>query len=251
MVNSVKKKDFHAIKGEEKPIQEVVKASFERFCEKEDRHRGRDFDIVDSALSKVGKLGGVTVVDVGCGAGEYLQHLHEKYPDVSIIGVDFALGPLKKAQKLGAGGFDLVRADALKIPLGDSSASLVTCMNTTLGNVLGAGTDFKSSILNAPESRKTVLKEMNRILAPGGYAVISVYERGKEHYMEYGWKIHQDSVPERGDWRILKERQGLDFYSHWFSAEELKDLLKSTNFELVEMRERDSRLIAVARKSGM
>jgi len=222
-----------------------------------DIHRGADFDVIRSAASRlVGK--DVNAVDVGCGPGQHLVLLSRLFKENSIrgsiTGVDYSRATLEEAQvNLGKNGIkdvSLLLAEGRRIPLRDSKASLVTCMNNVLGNISGGGVDRKTAIQNAGEARVEVLNEINRILSPDSYAVISVYRRGTEHYAG-DLEVLDGSSPKTGDYLVRMHSSGTTFYSHWFTTQEMKDLLKSTNFDLVELHEKDSRIIAVARKGSM
>lgn len=252
MVNAVKKQDESLLASTKEHFDKIAKQYLIA-----DIHRGADFEIIESAVSKIGRKD-INAIDVGCGPGQHLvllsKLLKKRSLGGSIIGVDFNKASLTEAQANlrinDVKDVNLLLAEGRKIPLKDSTASLVICMNNVLGNIPGEGADRKTAMQNAREARAEVLSEINRILSPDGYAVISVYRRGTEHYTG-DLEVMDESSPKTGDYIVKMHSSGTTFYSHWFTPQEMKDLLKSTNFDLVELHEKDSRIIAVARKEDI
>ena len=87
-------------------------------------------------------------VDVGCGTGNVLQHVIERFDDV--VGIDVSIGMLKIAEKrklpvmLGDGGF---------LPFPNNSVDVVSAF----------------SVLHHLHDPTEILKEAGRVLKPGGY----------------------------------------------------------------------------------
>lgn len=95
------------------------------------------------------------ILDVGCGTGHHLQNLS------NAVGLDISREMLKKAREKTDKNLLLSKAEEL--PLEDGSLDTVLCLHSTL-NML----DWKTSI-----------KEMSRVLRPGGKTIItaaSVYD---------------------------------------------------------------------------
>lgn len=63
---------------------------------------------------------GSTVIDVGCGKGEFLKNLISWRRDIQAIGVDWTSATPYE-------GFHFIRADATSLPIKDGSADLVVC----------------------------------------------------------------------------------------------------------------------------
>ncbi len=97
------------------------------------------------------------LLDIACGTGDVARTFAAGATRPrQIIGVDFSLPMLQLAARrpIEAGRF--AQADALKLPLADASTSIVTCaFGIRNFQDLGAG-----------------LREMHRVLRPGGRAVI-------------------------------------------------------------------------------
>ena len=68
------------------------------------------------------------VVDLGCGTGHGAQALVARWPRARVIAADFAPGMLRAAARhAGSSRVELLRADALALPLADASVDLVFC----------------------------------------------------------------------------------------------------------------------------
>lgn len=68
-----------------------------------------------------------TVIDLGCGTGSYLQGLKEKYPNLSLIGVDGSQGMIELANNSASGiDFRCQRLQELVLP----PCNAVTCFFT-------------------------------------------------------------------------------------------------------------------------
>jgi SAM-dependent methyltransferase len=105
--------------------------------------------------------GGGTLLDVGCGTGWWLERLvREGVPVERLMGVEL-LTQRVQAARARAPGARIVHTDSRRLPLGDSSCSLVT-----LFTVL-------SSMSSSAEVRATLV-EVWRVLAPGG--AVAVWE---------------------------------------------------------------------------
>ncbi|HZH61578.1 MAG TPA: demethylmenaquinone methyltransferase [Metabacillus sp.] len=103
---------------------------------------------------------GQTALDVCCGTGDWSIALAEAVgPEGSVIGLDFSQNMLKvghqKVEQLGLKNVNLVHGNAMQLPFEDHSFDFVT---------IGFG------LRNVPDYMQ-VLKEMNRVLKPGGKAV--------------------------------------------------------------------------------
>ncbi len=98
------------------------------------------------------------LLDLGTGTGELLRMLARRpdRPRVA-IGVDASAAMLSRAAAL-PDGWQLLRDDARRLRLGDASVDVVTCA-------------YLLHVLDAP-SRKAVLREIVRVLRPGGRAVL-------------------------------------------------------------------------------
>jgi SAM-dependent methyltransferase len=93
------------------------------------------------------------VLEVGCGGGNVLERIPGRR-----VGVDLSPFILAKARARLGGGARLARADAMALPFADGAFDRVFC------------TEVLEHVLE-PEA---VVREMRRVLAPGGVAVVSV-----------------------------------------------------------------------------
>ena len=82
-------------------------------------------------LERLGNLASSTVVDLGCGTGQFTRRISSRFPDAAVIGVDFSEGMLlEAAERLGrqtTGRHALIQADAEQLPFRRSSVDVVVC----------------------------------------------------------------------------------------------------------------------------
>jgi ubiquinone/menaquinone biosynthesis C-methylase UbiE len=109
---------------------------------------------------------GEVIVDFGCGPGHDLVGFHAYSKPKRVYGIDISSSSLAQArQRLALHDFavdllEIYEADGF-IPLTDGSVDYVHC----------------SGVLNHVESPEAVLKEFHRILKPGGYVRLMVYNQ--------------------------------------------------------------------------
>jgi ubiquinone/menaquinone biosynthesis C-methylase UbiE len=240
-----------------KSLYDSTREHFDKIANKylmADIHRAADFEVIKSVVSKISG-NEVNVVDVGCGPGQHLVLLSNLFRERSlrynITGVDYdevVLAGAKTNLRINRiKNVNLVLADVKRMPIKSSVASLAICMNNVLGNISSEEIDRKIALQQAGKAREAVLREINRILSQDGYVVISVYRRGTEHYSGDLVALPESS-PKTGDYIVKMHSSNTTFYSHWFTPLEVRDLLELTNFDLIELYEKESRIIAVARK---
>ena len=103
---------------------------------------------------------GQSALDVCCGTADWSIALADAVgPEGSVIGLDFSQNMLKigqqKVEQLELPNVDLIHGNAMQLPFDDHSFDFVT---------IGFG------LRNVPDYMQ-VLKEMNRVLKPGGKAI--------------------------------------------------------------------------------
>jgi SAM-dependent methyltransferase len=113
-------------------------------------------------------------LDVGCGWGRHLTLMLDAGVG-RVAGIDSNPLMIKKAGeelygKYADGVVELRLEDAEKISYADETFDLVICMTNTLGNLGGS------------RQRKSAIKEMGRVMRPGGRLVVSVY---KDHMTSF------------------------------------------------------------------
>lgn len=98
------------------------------------------------------------VVDLGAGTGDGAVQLSERYPRAQIIAVDFSCAMLRQGQARETAG-NPVAADAFQLPFAPGTVDLV----------------FSSSTLQWCVPLAEALREISRVLRPGGLLMFSTY----------------------------------------------------------------------------
>ena len=139
----------------------------------------------DEMLNAFQPKSGDKILDVASGTGEPALTLARRREDVSIIGVDAAEGMINVAQSkvnneaLENISFSVMPAE--KLSLDDNSVDHVICR-------------FGVMLFDDP---LTGLKEIYRVLKPGGQFVIAVWgERDKMPTMTWSYEVFKDKVSE-------------------------------------------------------
>lgn len=101
----------------------------------------------------------LSVLDVACGTGRFIDQVAQTFPVVPVTGVDLSLPYLSEAHRFLAGRrrVELLQANAESLPFADESQDVVTCI-------------FLFHELPA-EVRRRVAGEFARVLKPGGRMV--------------------------------------------------------------------------------
>ncbi|MFI5287693.1 MAG: class I SAM-dependent methyltransferase [Candidatus Dormibacteria bacterium] len=116
------------------------------------------------------------VVDIGCGAGNVVRAIAESRPDLRLHGVDVSAGALEAARLAGP-GLDFQLAPAESLPYQDGSMSAVVMLD----------------VLEHLEDPAAVLREIHRVLSPGGlfHIVLPLEVQPWTFYRlvtRFGWK---------------------------------------------------------------
>jgi len=116
------------------------------------------------------------VLEIGCSSGFLLHNLAASFPDATIIGSDIIAAPLEKiAARLP---LPLLHFDLVRCPLPDDCIDVAVLLN----------------VLEHIEDDSSALRQLWRILKPGGAAVFEVpagphlfgaYDRALMHYRRY------------------------------------------------------------------
>ncbi|WP_309671762.1 class I SAM-dependent methyltransferase [Gemmatimonas sp.] len=96
------------------------------------------------------------LLDVGCGTGALLAQLHHREPSARLIGVDATVGMLLRARARLAPAVLLAESSGEALPLADASVHAVV----------------STSALHYVDDAPRALREMRRVLAPGGRLVL-------------------------------------------------------------------------------
>lgn len=118
------------------------------------------------------------LLDAGCGTGNLLKAIRERYPSMSLHGIDFSRSMLERAAvkipdvKLGQADLNA------SLPYPDGCFDVVTCIN----------------VLYAVAEPKETLEELRRVLKPGGVLIVSsplphpaISPIIRAHAAEAGW----------------------------------------------------------------
>jgi tRNA (uracil-5-)-methyltransferase TRM9 len=153
---------------------------------------------------------GGRLLNVGCGHGADFIPFKDSF---ELHGIDFSPGMLHQAERYAAKyGFtaSLVEADARDLPYDDASFDWAVAAATY-------------HHLETEDDRLRALRELYRVLRPGGEAFITVWNRRQPRF----WFRRRDTmVP----WR-RREKTLYRFY-HLFSHGELRDLVRSAGFDI-------------------
>ena len=175
------------------------------------------------------------VLDLGCGSGRNVAFLAERgHP---IAGLDASAQLLKlAAAKVGRSA--LVRADAVALPFSAATFDAVHCVATL-------------HHLPSETERRQVVREIVRVLRPGGPVLLSVWaleqERFQstvgEHVRKGDAAVADVSVPwRRSDGRVVPR-----FY-HLFHEGELEGLMPGALAVVRAWREGDNHVLLVAKR---
>jgi ubiquinone/menaquinone biosynthesis C-methylase UbiE len=99
-------------------------------------------------------LGGPRVLEVGCGTGQVLRRVRRFAPQA--LGVDLSRGMLRRARERG---LPVAQASAMALPFRDGGFDLV----------------YSFKVLPHLPELARALAEIERVLAPGGHAILEFY----------------------------------------------------------------------------
>lgn len=148
---------------------------------------------------------GMTVIDVGCGAGRHLAMLRDRLRIG--VGVDYEHASIVEAHRRAAArGLHFVTGDATRLPI-RASFDLATCLTNTWGTMSN-----KTAVLN--EMRRLAPTPRTRLLSV--YAEASILPR-REWYRRLGHVVVEESA------EYLMTEGG--FRSEHFSETRLRNLV--------------------------
>jgi len=156
-----------------------------------------DRECLDRLAREVGALG--LICDMGCGPGQIARYLHRQ--GVPTLGVDLSSRMIAEAQRLNP-DIHFHQADMLVLPDSDNS--------------WGGIAAFYCIIHIPRESIIDALRELSRVLKPGGKLLITFHIGSEVEHIDTWW---DKSV-------------NLDFA--FFQPGEMEDWLKKAGFELEE-----------------
>lgn len=161
------------------------------------------------------------VLDLACGTGDLAREAAKG--GARVVGLDFSAGMLCQARRGGLPA-DLIRGDALTLPLADRS-----CDAIVTGFALRNFTDLAR-----------VFGECARVLAPGGRIALLEVDRPRSELLHFFYRIYfHNFVPILG--RLIADQRAYAYLPSsvaYLPAEhELFDMLRAAGFEkLVKQR---------------
>ncbi len=154
------------------------------------------------------------VLDIGAGAGRNLLPFKNHH----LFALDFSGKMLKQVKKYSK-KFDLdatiAKGSATALPFKDNFFDAVLCVATL-------------HCVETKEERLECLKEMKRVMKPGGFALISVWNRWQWRFFPRNIFLSDVYVPWHRQTEVIKR-----FY-HTFSYGELEELAKKAGFDIIK-----------------
>jgi SAM-dependent methyltransferase len=159
------------------------------------------------------------VLTLGCGAGRESFALEQLGYDTT--GADISRPLLAIATEIGRqrghrAAFSLIDGEVL--PFGDGAFDVVTLWAQMLDNVPSRA------------GRLALMREVHRILRPGGLATCSVHDDERTRPQLDPASIVSAEVPEPGDLVLYEPREAATRYCHLFRRDELADLARDAGF---------------------
>lgn len=170
---------------------------------------------IDSILADIKTRGYMSILDIGCGNGRFLEEAEKKwYIFSSYLGLDSSLGMIEEAQKLHPSfHFDVI--------------DMTWLWDSVIKNVPFDAILFLASFhhLQTHEERAVVLGNIKKFLAPRGRIYMTNWNLREQPRYE---KSHQWN----GDFSIKIGTYSR--YYHGFTLDELENLFYETWYQVVE-----------------
>jgi ubiquinone/menaquinone biosynthesis C-methylase UbiE len=124
--------------------------------------------LLDRQIKVLDRIEGDTIIDVGCYTGIFVHEAARRFPDKTVIGVDYSEDNIRIAQLLYPDMQDRFRRMSVyRLEIADASVDCITLQE----------------VLEHLEGAALAIKEVNRVLKLGGVLVVSV---PNPYYM---WRI--------------------------------------------------------------
>ncbi len=156
-------------------------------------------------MPKLPNRNDLTVVDLGCGTGFFTNILASKYKHV--LGVDLSKKMLEFAESKASYPIEWIEADAYHLPFEDGSIDLV----------------YSNLMIQWCNPLSELLKEITRVLKPGGLFIFTTLVDGTLHELKSSWK------------QVDNEPHVIDFQT----PDSLNDTFEQSQFKLLEHEVKD------------
>jgi SAM-dependent methyltransferase len=164
------------------------------------------------------------ILDIGCGFGRHLVDLLKNHPDWRGVGIDInpsmvgEANGLAKRQSVHRQASFIVDDAAVLESCTESEIDFAICMTNTLGNL-------------TKEKQKALVRNLHRVLKPGGRAFFSAYTDSSSEARDITYKAIGLDVERDTRRKMIIAAQGLE--SESFSGNDLRRLLVENELRLV------------------
>lgn len=192
-----------------------VERSFHRGAQQYDRHAPVQQRVVQRLLENLAaelSKEPQRVLDIGCGTGQLLQHLSQRYPQAALTGLDLADNMLQLATERLGGSASLLQGDAERLPCTDNSFDLVVSTST----------------FQWLEQCDTCFGEVRRVLEPGGLFCFALFGDGTLFELQSSWR----EALQRNNRPVL---QGGDGTHRFHTVHQVRRSLEQQGFMAVEV----------------
>lgn len=141
----------------------AIRAAFDRASTTYDADALLQTRVRDELLSRLTliRIAPEVIVDLGCGTGQGTRQLKDRYRSAMVVGVDPAPGMLREMRRRSSWLRPLQRVcgDVFQLPFRDGSAQLM----------------FSNLMLQWCDDLDAALREIRRVLAPGGFFAFTTF----------------------------------------------------------------------------
>jgi ubiquinone/menaquinone biosynthesis C-methylase UbiE len=192
-----------------------------------------DREIMPFVLETLKPQSGEWILDAGTGPGIYAIQIAKLCPESKVTGVDLSVKFLeiarKNAEESGVANVEFKRGDLEELPFANHSFDKLVC----------------AGVISAVPNRKTAAKELYRVLKPGGLAIITEPNQGKNIYdkaflaLLYILGLFSPK---------LKGFEAGDFNKYYFDEPSFHSLFHTVGFSEIKIEHRRGSLCAICRK---